>query len=558
MTSHTFWTPAQFRAAKLKAESLIAGLTRKGEPGGMVAVITQGQLAWQRHWGLAHMIGHVPNLPGTRHSIGAAAHMLTAACAWKMAQTGRLDLKTPISAYIPDTPVLENVTLQHLLNMTSGLPDHDALMQVAGGLPHHGRKVEDYLTLLRKAPSLLFAPGTGYHYADVNMLLVAEIITNIGLNDYHATLRDMILSPCNINEIIHQKHNDTIRPEIAQPYMATQAGWRTGGTPSILPAISDTALSLADCIAWINALRDGQIDGTSIAPLWDETKINDTTPVQYGMGMMVRRYRGLRLIGHAGYGNGYAAHIFYAPDLDMGFVVALNQDKDNIVDIFQLLIDIFTAEALPVPPIPEQAAQNMEKARITDASAQKLNGTYINSETGRILSLTWAAPFLCATMPGATQIERLTCNAHGYFSTFWGRPLHLKPVADASSSQIVLDAIINGQRQRFVRVDTLGAPKHNWMDYVGEYMLEQLDARLTLTARSGQVFLRTGGLVNAGWTTALKPLAQDIFQTADNGPDGVLSAVLQFDREPHSKVIRQVTVTSENLPLLTFRKLRSF
>ncbi len=550
------WTPAQFHTAKLQADAFINGLMQKNAPGGMAGIVAGDNLVWQRHWGLASLDGQIPNMPGTRHCIGSASKMFTAALAWKLIQQGRLDIRVPVSTYIPDVPVLEQITLHHLLTMTSGLPDHAALMGAAGGLPHHERNVEDHLALLRKLPALLFTPGTACHDTDMNYLLLAEIIASITGQTYHQALQDNILTSCNISEFIAMTDNDTIRPQMAIPTLQTDNGWQRGGVPHPCIGSGDMALTLSDCATWINTLRAGQIDGTDITPLWQEIKINDATPAQYGMGMMIRRYRGLRLIGYAAHGPGYQAHLFYAPDIDVGFILMQNHTENDLHTSFQSLIDIFTADALPLPSLAEQSRQNLEKAAIADTAAQKLNGSYINIETLQTIELEWRSPFLQVGFENAP--EAFICNSHGYFSSVWDHPAHIKPVTDKTTGQIALDAIIDGKRQRFVRVETLGAIKHAWMDYVGEYMLEALEAKLTLTARAGTLYVRTGGLINSSWAMPMIPLAYDLFQATQAMPGHATRLTLQFDREPNSKLIRQLILTNDGLPLLTFRKLRSF
>lgn len=543
----TTWTPAQFQTAKTQADALINTLQRKGEAGGMAGVVAGGQIVWQRHWGYANVVGQIPNLPGTRHCIGSASKMFTATLAWRLIAQGRLDTKVPVSTYLPDIPVLADVTLHHLLTMTSGLPDHFALMAAVGGLPGHDRTLADHLAILRKLPALLFPPGTEYHYSHTNFLLLAEIIASVTGQSFEKVLQDNILTPCQINDFLILSDNDTIRPRYAQPTMHSANDARSGGPRYPCVGSGDLALTLGDCAAWINALRAGQIDGSDITPLWQETKIADTTPVQYGMGFMVRRYRGMRLIGHTGNWPGCKFHLFYAPDSDVGFVMAQNNGQD-VTETFQSLIDIFTVDTLPLPRLPDQSRQNLDKATITDATIQKLNGSYINSETLQIITLA-AQPPLLHVFFGRKAFDFI-CNAHGYFSSAWGRPAHIKPVVDKATGQIVLDTIMGGVRRRFVRVETLGAIKHGWMDYIGDYMLEALEAKLTLTGQSGTLYMRTGGLINTGWAMPLTPIAPDLFQSAQ--------FTLQFDREPNSKLIRQVILTNDDLPLLTFRKLRSF
>lgn len=103
---------------------------------------------------------------------------LTAACLLRLDQAGLLGVDDPITTWLPDLPVPEEVTLSHLLRHTSGAPDygplreyHDAV-RATPSVPW----TDDEFMEATIAKGLLFEPGTEWSYSNVGYLLVRRLI----------------------------------------------------------------------------------------------------------------------------------------------------------------------------------------------------------------------------------------------------------------------------------------------------------------------------------------------------------------------------------------------
>lgn len=551
-------TAQDIRAAKEQADNLLQPYIVKNAPGGMAAVFQGGALTWSRHFGLADMAGYQPNLPGTRHAIASVSKMMTAALVLKLVARGRLDLQVAASTYIPDVPMLEQMTIAHLLTMTGGVPDHFDLMALAGGLPGHDRDVSDYLAIMQKMKEPITEPGTRHIYGNANYLLLAEIIKGVTGKTFAQAMQDEIFRPAGMKDAYILNNNTEIHPRTALPHVAQDDGsWTRGRVRFPADGIGNAFCSLSDFAAWFEVLRSGTLDNTDISALWGETLIGDKKSVQYGLGMMLRKYRGLSMRGHMGRWAGYRSALFYAPELDMGFVLMANRSDFPIEDMLFGLVDAFAGKALPAPPLDAQIMANISKAALPMEALPRLNGTYIHPESGGIIKLHWQMPYLMAETTSTRML--MQCTSHGFFTARWGTSsCHVMPQADKASKTIALDVIMGGVRSRYARIETLGPVVLSTQDYTGDYLFETFDARMSVFDRGGRLYARIGTLINGGEAYPLLPLGADTFEMRDPSVDVHARYTLRFDREPSSRIVRQLLVSGDRLPRVVFRKLRSF
>jgi CubicO group peptidase (beta-lactamase class C family) len=109
--------------------------------------------------------------------LGSITKPLTATAVMLLVERGELKLDDRVVKYLPEFAegMRQEVTLRHLLNHTSGLPDqlpdNDALRA------RHAPLAEFVKGAVRTP--LLFRPGTKYHYQSMGILLAAEIVERI-------------------------------------------------------------------------------------------------------------------------------------------------------------------------------------------------------------------------------------------------------------------------------------------------------------------------------------------------------------------------------------------
>jgi Beta-lactamase len=112
--------------------------------------------------------------------IGSITKTMTGTVILRLVDEGKLGLDQPLSAFRPDIPHADAITIRQLLNMTSGLfnySDDRALDQALDDHPQQPWTPEQLVQFGLRYPPY-FAPGEGYHYSNTNYALLGLIDDN--------------------------------------------------------------------------------------------------------------------------------------------------------------------------------------------------------------------------------------------------------------------------------------------------------------------------------------------------------------------------------------------
>ncbi len=161
-------------------------------PACAVVIVQNGQVAFLRAYGEAAP-GRVAT-PATPFYIGSLTKSFTALAVLSLVDRRLIELDAPVRKYLPwfavsDPDAASQVTIRHLLNHTSGIPDSEgpAATQYAPTLEKQVR------SLASRRPTS--KPGTAFQYANDNyrtLGLVVETVTGRRFADY---LRHVIFDP---------------------------------------------------------------------------------------------------------------------------------------------------------------------------------------------------------------------------------------------------------------------------------------------------------------------------------------------------------------------------
>jgi CubicO group peptidase (beta-lactamase class C family) len=135
-----------------------------------VLLVRRGGQTYQRAFGKATDANAVFLLASITKPMTAAAVMV-------LADRGALRLEDAAVKFIPEFSDGErrDITLQHLLTHTSGLPDQ---LPENIELRQRHAPLAEFVQRTIRTP-LLFAPGTKYHYQSMGILLAAEVVERV-------------------------------------------------------------------------------------------------------------------------------------------------------------------------------------------------------------------------------------------------------------------------------------------------------------------------------------------------------------------------------------------
>ncbi|HEX6085984.1 MAG TPA: serine hydrolase domain-containing protein [Thermoanaerobaculia bacterium] len=181
--------PAEDRGPALPPLEGIAALDdyirKLGDFSGTVLVAKDGEVQFEKAYGLANRAKNIPNKTTTRFNLGSITKDFTKVAIGQLAQAGKLKLDAPILTYLPNYPnkeVAQKVTVQQLVDHTSGLGDvfTERFWKTKPEVMETPQHFIDFFA----ADPLKFEPGKGEAYSNYGYVVLGAIIEAVSGRSY--------------------------------------------------------------------------------------------------------------------------------------------------------------------------------------------------------------------------------------------------------------------------------------------------------------------------------------------------------------------------------------
>lgn len=184
------------QSKKENLDAYFSSLFKNGQFNGNVLIAQEGQILYERSFGLADLSTRRKITNESSFPIASITKTFTATAILQLKQQGKLELEDKVSKFLPEFPY-PKVTIKQLLSHTAGLPIYDSLFY--SFIPKHPDTVftnKDLIPafLSSKAP-LIFKSGEDFSYNNVNYNILALVIEKLSGLFYGAYLNEYIFKP---------------------------------------------------------------------------------------------------------------------------------------------------------------------------------------------------------------------------------------------------------------------------------------------------------------------------------------------------------------------------
>lgn len=193
-----------------KLSAIFAPVTSPGDPGLAVLVKKDGQIIFERGYGVRDLRTKAAIDSRTDFRLASLTKQFTAMAIMLLVRDGKLRYGQTLAKIFPEFPPYgKTITIRNLLNHTSGLPDYEDRMDTeekAQGQtlwsPEHQIRDGEVLRLLEKASHGKFPPGARWEYSNSGYVVLGLIVAKVSGEPFAQFLRERIFSPLKMDHTL--------------------------------------------------------------------------------------------------------------------------------------------------------------------------------------------------------------------------------------------------------------------------------------------------------------------------------------------------------------------
>ncbi len=253
-----------------------------------------------------------------------------------------------------------------------------------------------------------------------------------------------------------------------------------------------------DLILWDRNFYSNQVGrGTLVRELESHGVLNNGHQINYGLGLWLSEYRGLRTVEHSGGTFGYRTELLRFPDQRFSVTVLCNVANADVEGLARTVSDLYLEKQLKA-----EVSDTLRSEALSDPAL--FAGTYLDPRTHMTYTFTAVNGNL---MAWGAKLRRLGANE---FSDLVGNPIAFRTANSTMTATLTLqgETYFSGDR-----VPELHLSESALSGLTGDYHSEELQATYKLSLVQGALKLKNGDNPPVN----LNPVAPNEFQAGDLG-----------------------------------------
>ena len=324
-------------------DSLFNKLYKENKFTGNVLIAENGRPVFQKSYGKAFREKDLDLDSGSLFELASVSKQFTAMAIMLLKKQQKLSYEDSLRKFFPKLPYA-NITIRHLLNHTSGLPDYMDLAEL-----HWDKKKimtnSDMIALLaEKKPKVLFTPGERWEYSNTGYVLLASIVEKASGTNFNEYVAKNIFQPLGLHRttVFQKRFEKKALDNYAYGYVKDSTG-RFVMSDS-LPATASMVYSLdgifgdgvvnsttGDLLKWDQALyTEKLLSKEMMQEAFTDAKLNNGKTFNYGFGWLINNSDEFgRYYNHSGGWPGYATWIERHPRDNKTIILLANGGQAN-------------------------------------------------------------------------------------------------------------------------------------------------------------------------------------------------------------------------------------
>lgn len=286
----------------------------------------------------------------------------------QLAEKGKLNIQDKLSKYYPEAPNADKITIESLLNHTSGLGDYVGenyqwIFKKSVG----DKAIMDTI----KAQGVEFQPGEKTRYSNSGYYLLSRILVKIYKKPYNVILKENILSKANLKNTFSVLDNPK---NVFKSYKNEDGKWTEVEDFDFRNCIGlgDIVSTPNDMNLFINALFNGKFVKKETL---EKMLPKPGSKLDFGLGIMAVPFYNQVSFGHGGDTAGTHSVVSYSKKEDYSISIVINGEEYPHNALYVGILNIFFNEDFNYPKF-----ENKSEMASYDGKFKKYLGDYTSSD----------------------------------------------------------------------------------------------------------------------------------------------------------------------------------
>lgn len=540
-------TAAEKRSRAAAVDAVFARHVTADGPGCAVGVVRRGELVYARGYGLADIERRTAFTPRTAFGIGSIYKQFVSAAILMLARQGKLSLDDDIRKYVPEiSDYGARITVRQLLDHTHGLREYPNLFALTAS---RSETPADLLRLLSRQRAPAAAPGARHAYGSTGPYLARFIVERVSGQPVGEFMQQHVFGPLGMRS--------TYVGDESRAVPLRAMGYRRGsdGALTAVPSGGRNESTVEDLARWARTLdRPAARWSPLLRQMQTPSVLSNGEVLDYGLGLRLAPYRGLRRVWHPGLASGGVAVVMHFPEPRLAIAIGCNNQTLEPIQLAQSVADVLLRDELAKAERRAGARAPSPTVTLRDEDLARLTGTYV-SQTGSVLRIASRNGRLYAKSEGGSR--RLTADAEtgehemvpvsATRFVLPGSPkLPLDPASEAvfetpgQGGPVAVVVHTDWYPLRFTAVAPADPAASVPRELVGSYRSEDTDSTIVVLEREGRLELKT-----PNEQAEIIPVSRDLYRAG--------RFLVRVAREADGRIV-SLRVTSGVVPDLPFAR----
>jgi CubicO group peptidase (beta-lactamase class C family) len=496
-----------------RADQLLS-MYSKNVPGAVIGIIENGKMVYSKAYGKANLTHDLDFKLNTPTNIGSVSKQFTAYAILLLEQRGLLSTDDDVRDHIPELPDFgEVITLNNLLNHTNGYREVYNLMPMKGWYGEDNLLRSEVINTIKNQKELQALPNTEFNYNNSAFIMLAEIVKRKTDTLFPEWMKNNVFEPLGMTNSYVRQDPSHIIPKASQGYSTGENGFIESGDLSAAYGAGGIYTTPEDLAKWLANFNEPVLGSkVLIQKMVTPRVLKNGDTLDYGFGIGVGEYRGLKRYSHGGADIAHRAMLTYFPEINSG-VIALSNNASFSTGIANDLVNLYFEDKLEKED-EEDDEGDSENEDGTYAVSEDILTSYVGKfkleDLGMIMEYSLEDGSLVSKVSGQSDLK-LTAITDSTFTYIGVDATALFKKNGEGKVNMVIHSQ-GGEDYELVRLPPYEASLNELTEYSGKYFSEELETFYTIKLKDSTLIAELRNFEDIELKTAEKDnFSADVF-----------------------------------------------